>query len=169
MKKNYLLQTIVPLGLLFLAKTSYAVCPVCVVAVGAGVGFSRWLGVDDTITGVWIGGLTLSIALWTIDWLRRKNFNFPGRKMLTVIAYYVLVYVSLVWTNIVGHPLNKLWGYDKLLLGIVVGSIFFLLGNALYIYMKKRNNNHAYFPFQKVAMPVSLLAVATIIFYIFIK
>jgi len=169
MKINFLLQTAFSLGLLFLAKTSYAVCPVCVVAVGAGVGFSRWLGIDDTITGVWIGGLTLSIALWTIDWLRRKNFNFPGRKILTIIAYYVLVYVSLVWANIIGHPLNKLWGYDKLLLGIVVGSIFFLLGNISYITMKKKNNDHAYFPFQKVVMPVSALIVASIIFYIIIK
>lgn len=169
MQKRYLLKTILPLGLLFLAKTVYAVCPFCIVAVGAGVGLSRWLGVDDTITGVWIGGLTLSIALWTIDWLKRKNFNFPGRKILVILIYYVLVYVSLVWTNIIGHPLNKLWGYDKLLLGIVVGSIFFLIGNAYYISMKKKNNDHAYFPFQKVVMPVSALILASILFYIIIK
>jgi len=169
MKKNYFLKTLFPLGLLLLAKTSYAVCPVCVVAVGAGVGLSRWMGVDDTITGVWIGGLTLAIALWTIDWLKRKNFHFPGRRALVIIAYYILIYVSLVWTNVLGHPLNKLWGYDKLSLGILVGSIFFLLGNISYLAMKKKNNDHAYFPFQKVVMPVSSLVLASIIFYIIIK
>lgn len=169
MARSRLLQTVFSFGLLLIAKTSYAVCPVCVVAVGAGVGLSRWLGVDDTITGIWIGGLTLSIALWSVDWLKRKNIHFPGRKILIVIAYYVLIYVSLIWTNVIGHPLNKLWGHDKLLLGIIVGSIFFLFGNILYTTLKKRNNDHAYFPFQKVAMPVSALIIASIIFYFIIK
>jgi hypothetical protein len=169
MKRNHFLKTFFPLGLLLLAKTSYAVCPVCVVAVGAGVGLSRWLGVDDTITGVWIGGLTLSVALWTIDWLKRKNFHFHGRRVLVIIAYYILIYVSLVWTNVLGHPLNKLWGYDKLSLGILVGSIFLFLGNIAYITMKRNNNDRVYFPFQKVIMPVSSLVLASIIFYIIIK
>ena len=169
MKMKSLLKLIFPAFLVAVSQTAHAVCPVCVVAVGAGVGFSRWLGVDDTITGIWIGGLTLAIALWTVDWLKRKNFNFPGRKSLTIIAYYVLVYVSLVWTDIVGHPLNKIWGYDKIFIGIVVGTIFFIIGNASYLYLKKKNNDHAYFPFQKVAMPVGALIIANIIFYIITK
>lgn len=44
-----------------------AVCPVCTVAVGAGVGFSRYLGIDDTIAGLWIGALIVSVSMWTIN------------------------------------------------------------------------------------------------------
>lgn len=44
--------TAIELGLTAKAQ---AVCPVCTVAVGTGVGLSRWLGVDDTITGLWLG------------------------------------------------------------------------------------------------------------------
>jgi hypothetical protein len=42
---------------LFFAETASAICPLCTIAVGAGVGLSRWIGVDDAVTGLWIGGL----------------------------------------------------------------------------------------------------------------
>ncbi len=38
------------------ANSAQAICPICTIAVGAGVGFSRYLGIDDTIAGLWIGG-----------------------------------------------------------------------------------------------------------------
>ncbi|MBU2577676.1 hypothetical protein KKA69_02480 [Patescibacteria group bacterium] len=41
-----------------------AVYPVCTITVGAGLGISRWLGIDDSIPGLWIGGLILSSGLW---------------------------------------------------------------------------------------------------------
>ncbi|PIU03715.1 hypothetical protein COT44_01735 [Candidatus Shapirobacteria bacterium CG08_land_8_20_14_0_20_39_18] len=60
---------------------AFAFCPVCTVAVGAGVGLSRWLGINDTITGLWIGGLTVSISAWTLNWLATKNKTFPYQKI----------------------------------------------------------------------------------------
>ena len=50
-----------------------AVCPVCTVAVGAGLEGARLLGVDDVITGIWAGGLTLSLFFWTAGWLKRHG------------------------------------------------------------------------------------------------
>jgi len=42
--------------------------------------------------------------------------------------------------------------------------------NALaYNYLKRRNNGHAYFPFQKVVMPVGSLAILSMIFYFVTK
>ncbi|MDO8512068.1 MAG: hypothetical protein Q7S57_02255 [bacterium] len=147
----------------------YAVCPVCVVAVGAGVGFSRWLGIDDSITGIWIGGLTLSIIIWNINWFQRKNIKFPARNILTFLAYYILILISLRWSNFIGHPINKLWGFDKILLGMTIGTIFFTLGNAYYGYLKNKNNGHAYFPFQKVVTPIATLLIISFVFYIITK
>jgi len=49
---------------LFLPSYALAVCPVCSIAVAGGVGLSRWLGIDDTISGIWIGGLIISLAIW---------------------------------------------------------------------------------------------------------
>jgi hypothetical protein len=160
-----LLTVFSALGLFFVQK-AYAICPVCTIAVGAGVGLSRYLGVDDTIAGVWIGGLTVSMIMWTINWFNKKNIKFVGRKIITTIAYYALIVVPLFYTGIMGHPLNKMWGMDKLLVGIIFGSIFFFAFGQWYQVMKKKNNGHAYFPFQKVVMPVLPLVILSIIFYL---
>jgi len=64
----------------FWAQKAAAICPVCTVTVGAGIGLSRWLGIDDSITGLWLGAFLLSISLWTIDWLDRKKSIFPLKK-----------------------------------------------------------------------------------------
>ncbi len=143
-----------------------AVCPVCTVAVVAGVGLSRWLGVDDTITGIWIGGLTVSFIIWTIDWLNRKKIYFWGRKIITVIGYYLLIVLPLFFIpGVINHPLNKIWGMDKLLLGIAVGSVAFWAAAASYPFLKKKNGGRPYFPFQKPAMPVAALLISSLIFY----
>lgn len=138
-------------------------------AVGAGLGLSRWLGIDDTVAGLWVGGLTVSLIAWTIDWLNRKNIRFKGRKILTVVFYYGLIVVPLFWMGIIGHPFNKMWGIDKLLLGIIIGSIFFLAAGLWYQFLKKKNGGRAYFPLQKVAMPVGALIILSLVFYFLTK
>lgn len=154
---------------LFSAKSALAVCPVCTVAVGAGIGFSRWLGIDDTITGLWVGGLTVSLIMWTINWFDKKNIAFKFRKIITSAGYYLIIVAPLYWMGIMGHAYNKIWGMDKLLLGIVIGSIIFLNSSLWYQNLKKKNNNKAHFPFQKVAMPVGFLALFSVIFYFITK
>jgi hypothetical protein len=153
------------------AKKTLAVCPICTIAVGAGVGFSRWLGIDDTITGLWIGGLIVSLISWTESWLEKKNIRFKGRIFVNVLFYYALAIIPLYYSGIIGHPLNTLYffGLDKLLFGIIVGSISFWFGANWYFYLKEKNNGHAHFPFQKVVMPISPLILLSIIFYFLTK
>ena len=158
------------LGILcFLPFSVKAFCPVCTVAVGAGLGLSRWLGIDDTISGLWVGGLIVSLIGWTINWLNKKNIRFKGRKILIVVLYYGFIVVPLFWTGIIGHPFNKLWGMDKLLLGIITGSAFFLAAEIFYHFLKNRNGGRAHFPLEKVAMPVGVLIVLSLIFYFLTK
>lgn len=160
--KKIFLGIITPFLLIYL-QSSFAICPICTVAVGAGIGLAEWFGVDDVISGIWIGGFTISLIIWTTRWLRGKGFNpmwvFPA----SFIVYYGLTLFSL--RNFIGHDLNKLWGFDKLLLGITVGSIVFFASVFLYGYMKKKNNGHAYFPLQKVVMSVAPLIILSVIFY----
>jgi len=169
MIKKFLIFILAFTANLFLINTVSAVCPVCTIAVGAGVGFSRWLGIDDMISGLWIGGLTVSLIMWTIEWLNKKNIKFKGKNLLTFILYYLLIVMPLFYFDIMGHPLNKVWGVDKLLLGIIFGSVFFYLGSFYYEYLKKKNNDKAYFPYQKVVMPVSSILILSIIFYFITK
>ncbi len=153
----------------FWAFSAQAICPICTVAVAGGVGLARYFGVDDTVTGTWVGGLIVSLIMWTFDWFNKKNINFWGKKTLTVILYYALVAAPLFFTNIIGHPLNKMWGMDKLLLGILAGSLIFLIAVNLYEYLKKKNNNHAHFPYEKVVFPVLALSIVSGIFYFITK
>ncbi|MCX6763391.1 MAG: hypothetical protein NTZ97_01490 [Candidatus Moranbacteria bacterium] len=155
--------------LLLIASPAQAVCPVCTVAVGAGIGLSRWLGIDDVITGLWIGGLTVSMIMWTINWLNKKKWHFKGREIYSILGYYVIIVLPLYFMKSVWHPLNTLWGINKLLLGIILGSVFFFAGAVYYNYLKKKNDGHAYFPFQKVAMPILPLIILSLIFYFITK
>lgn len=165
-----ILVLITPLLFLFsFPQNTNAFCPVCTVAVGAGVGLSRWLGIDDTVIGLWIGALTVSLIMWTINWLNQKKIKFIGRKIIVTVVYYLLIVVPLFYTGIMGHPLNKLWGIDRLLIGIIIGSIAFLASVLIYDMLKKRNNGRSYFRSQKIVMPVGTLIVLSLIFYILTK
>lgn len=166
--KKFILLVFSALGLNFLlVKQVLAVCPICTIAVGAGVGLSRYLGIDDAITGIWIGGLTVSMIAWTESWLDKKNINFKGRIYANIAGYYALIIIPLYYSGIIGNPLNILCacGLDKLLFGIIAGSVAFWFGASWYFYLKEKNNGHSYFPFQKVLMPISALVLLSLIFY----
>jgi hypothetical protein len=154
---------------LFFGRAVHAFCPVCTIAVAGGVGLSRWLGVDDTVTGLWIGGLTVSMIAWTLDWFQKKNIHFYAEKFITIVGYYAIIVLPLYLSDIIGHPLNKFWGVDKLMLGIFFGSIFFLLGGAVHFRLKKKNGDKVYFPFQKVAFSVIPLIILSAVFYLITK
>lgn len=167
-KNNHNNKFLFPLlgaSLLFPMSSALAVCPLCTVAVGAGLGLTRWLGIDDSITGLWIGGLTVSVSAWTISWFEKKKIRFWGRTFLTTLAYYLMVMISLYYMDGLGTPDILSGNIDKLPLGIIVGSFGFLFGAEAYEYMKEKNGGHAYFPFQKVVMPLSPLIITSIIFY----
>lgn len=145
--------------------TVQAVCPVCTVAVGAGVGLSRWLGVDDLITGLWLGGLVVSLIYWTVTWMHKHAIKFKHMPLVIAFSYYLLAFVPLYMAGITGHPGNQFVGMDKLVLGAIVGSIAFLGGAWAYETIKKKNQGHAYFPFQKVLMPIFPLIVISLLVY----
>lgn len=158
------------LGLLK-APTASAICPVCTVLVSSGVGLSRYLGVDDSVSGLWVGGLTVSVIIWTLEWMKRKNINFKGKTAVTVIGYYALVLSSFYFTNLISDPIKTLCSCvsDKLFLGIVVGSAGFWMGASWYYFLKEKNGGHAHFPFEKVVMPLTPLILLSIFFFFLTK
>jgi hypothetical protein len=172
-KYLYIASPLVLIGLLS-AKATLAVCPVCTVAVVGGIELSRYLGVDDSVTGLWVGGLTVSLIFWTIDWLNKKNIRFKGWKILTVIVYYALVILPLYLLKIIHLNIPRYetfcgCGIDKMSVGIASGSIFFLIGALFYNYLKKKNNGHAHFPFEKVVFPIAPLIILSVVFYFLTK
>lgn len=177
MKKRILLTFLFFISL-FLSSFSMAkaVCPVCTVAVAGGLGLSRYFGVDDTISGIWIGGLILSSSLWLINWLYKRNyFKYVKNlkvllpiKYLIIIIMYLLVLGPLAWKDIIGHPFNTVWGIDKLIVGIVVGSAAFWL--AVWLDRKVRETSgKQLFNFQKIILPIFFLVILSIIMYLVTK
>ena len=152
----------------FYFKISFAVCPICTVAVAGGVELSRWLGVDDIIIGLWIGGLAVSLILWTENWLDKKNIKFKGRVYIDVLFYYLLIFLSLYWGNLFNTS-YKIFIFPKILIGIVLGSVSFWWGNEFYVYLKEKNGGRAYFPFQKVLMPIIPLFILSVMFYFLLR
>ena len=141
-------------------------CPVCTVTVIAGLGISRLLGIDDLITSLWIGGFILSFSFITITWigkkwpkLKSKYYYFP-----TFILMYLFVLVPLILNHTIGIIRNTIWGIDKIIFGITIGSIIFLIGVLADKYQRKKFKK-IFFPFQKVVFPVLSLIIVSLIFY----
>ncbi len=150
----------------FFAGSTLAQCPVCTIAVGAGVGLCRYLGIDDTISGTWVGGLLVSLIFGTINWLNKKNIHFLFRTILVVVFYYAVTIIPLYAVGIMGNLGNKIFGIDKLLFGIITGSIAFVLSILFSDFLKKKNQGKVYFPFQKVVIPLLFLAITSLIFWL---
>ncbi len=168
MKNKILFFLLLTVGF-FQAKLVLAVCPVCTVAVAGGLGVSRWLGVDDFISAIWIGGLCFSMTVWSWNYLKKK------KKLNLVTGFFALflVYFSVIFPlqklNFLGLPFNTLWGFDKIILGLILGTIIFWLGVFFNTFLKKKNEGRVYFPFQKVVMPCVFLLLASLIYYVYCK
>ena len=170
--KNLLKYFVGFIGAFLCAGVAHAVCPVCTIAIGAGLEGMRMLGVKDVLTGIWAGGLTVSLIGWTANYMHKHNVKNPIWYILNI-----LVYVSLllsVYFVPVGNPFvkwwdNCMWGMDQFLLGVLVGVITFITMELWYMRIKKNNGGHALFPFQKVVMPFAGLLLMTGIFWAIIK
>jgi len=153
------------------AQNALAVCPVCTVVVSSGIGLSRYLGIDDSVTGLWIGGLTVSMIIWTMDWMGKKKISFRGDRFMVVVGYYLLILLPLYYTKLSANFFDAICSCasDRLFFSIVIGSFGFWAGAEWYNFLKEKNSGHAYFPFQKVVMPVIPLLFSSIIFYVLTK
>lgn len=166
MKKKFFILISAIFINLALALPARAVCPVCTIAVCAGVGLSRRLGVNDLISGVWIGGLIVSLIIWFLSWLDKRQIRFKMRWLIVAVLFYFIVVAPLYWLGIIGNPLNKFYGIDRLLFGIISGSLVFLISVLLHNFLKKKNQGRSYFPFQKVVLPIFFLIITSLIFWL---
>lgn len=158
------------IGLIFFPSFfAQAFCPVCVVAVGAGLELSNYLGIDDVITGQWIGALLVGLSAWTLEWMRGKNIKFKEEKLAIYAGCYLLTIIPLYFAGLMGQAGHSFWGVDKLLLGIILGSLIFFFAGMWHFSLKRKNNDKVYFPFQKVAIPVGALLISSIVFYFLTK
>ncbi|HJY98343.1 MAG TPA: hypothetical protein VJ227_01365 [Patescibacteria group bacterium] len=160
-------------------------CPVCTVTVVAGLGISRYFGIDDVITSIWIGALTLSLSLVTAIWIEKTKWRekiyshickircgmteHQALHFWTVFLMYTLVLIPLFLSHTIGIPGNTLWGVDKIILGTVVGSFAFFFGILADKKVRRARDGKQLFYFQKVVFPVLALIIVSLIFYFLSK
>lgn len=169
MQNKKLLFLISFFGIFFTSNVlAQPVCPVCVVAVAGGLGLSRWFGVDDIVSSIWIGALLMALVLWTISWLRKKNWNFKFSDIVVFLLYYLFTYIPLYYAGIIGQATNKIWCIDKVLFGSIVGTLVFIFALWFNNYLKIKNNGKGYFAYQKVVVPFIILFLSSLIAYFII-
>lgn len=140
-------------------------CAVCTVAVAASLEIARYLGVDDSVVGVWSGAFLVLLGYWMIVWFDKKGWNFRGRDFI-LIALSVSMIGFMYYNHLVYDPEPILVFFlDPFLFSVLLGAAALILSNRLYQWMKARNGGHAHFPFEKVAVPVLALLILSIYFY----
>lgn len=138
-------------------------CPVCTVGVAVGVGLSRWLKIDDAISGIWIGALILALAIWTWQWLYRKKDKKPFIVLgLLVFGFWLLTFIPLDYAGLL-DGCTTLGGMNRLVFGSLIGVIAAAIGILMDKYIRSKKEGKAAFSYQKVILPLSLLILASLI------
>ncbi|MDR0967996.1 MAG: hypothetical protein LBL75_04210 [Rickettsiales bacterium] len=147
------------------AVPAAAVCPVCTVAIGAGLTFLEVWGVDLALAGIWAGAFTLVLVFWTAKWMNKRGIKNGFWYLLDVLVWYgFLACVYLLPGFRFGGAGNTIFGTDKLMVGIVAGTIVLYAAETWNAKLLKHNGGKSYFPFQKVVIPFVALTIITAIF-----
>ena len=149
-------------ALLPITASANPACPVCTIAVGAGLDIARRLGVPDSIVGLWAGALLTLLGYWMLKWMDKKNWHFRGRD--TIVILLSVAMIGFVYMGAVEYAPTSICGMftmDPVLFGTICGALIFIGTGKLYQWMKARNNGHAHFPFEKVVLPIVALAIAS--------
>src|SRR3989344_1061601 len=137
------------------APSVFAHCPLCVAGAGAGLSLSRLLGIDDSITGVWIDNLT-------------KSKNFVLKKELLYVLIIALTVLSFYRFGLINEHNGLILNLPKLVFGIIVGGFVFYLVDVLNKFLRRKNGKRI-FPYQGVLFSLSSLLVTSIGVFILIN
>lgn len=165
--KSYIIAGILLISLtIFGTSPAYAHCPLCTAATGAGLIVAEKYGVDDAISGLWIGAFVISTALW-FDRILKKKYNIPFQSTLISISSLALTVVPFYFAGMFSNPV-RVFGMDRLLFGIVTGSILSFAGTELSILIKNTRGK-VLFSYQTIILVTGILTTTSIIFQYLIR
>jgi hypothetical protein len=71
------------------------------------------------------------MTLWLKEFLGKKNKDFKYSYWVILIGLFLLTFVPLKFTNILGHKYNKIFGMDRLLFSSITGAILVQLSTII--------------------------------------
>jgi len=170
--KNYKLfgfLILILFGIITVIPGVMAHCPLCTAATVIGVGVTRSLGWDDSIVGVFIGAMIVSLALWVNNLLKKKNIG-GGNAILRIISIVLLTialtFLSFYYAGIFG-PANiyRIFGMEKITFGAISGGVVSLATFWISNEIKRKNNGDVLFNYQTMAITFSALILNALIFW----
>lgn len=142
-------------------------CPLCVAGAGIGLSLARVMGVDDSITGVWLAAFLGATSFYFTTFTLRK-IKFPFKK-LTV---YILIFASTLWSfykfKLVDIHAGDVLGLHKLTFGMLSGAIMFYLVDIIDAYIIKKHGK-VYFPYQRMIVSLGGMLYLSMFNYILIN
>src|SRR3989344_3714167 len=151
MKKLFLLSLI----LLLFIPIVYAHCPLCTMAVGAGVVAAEYYGLDTTIIGLLVGAFAVSIGLWIGLKLKKEYIKFQlslivlASFLLTVVPIIMGIQSDSIYLPLMSFGITKVYWINKLLFGSIIGALLCLAGYWIHTYIKK-SRGKVLFPYQGI-------------------
>ena len=165
--KKVAIATLGLIGPLFFARPALAHCPLCVAGAGVGLTLSRWIGIDDSITGVWLGAFLGAISFWTETALiKDKELKLTLRPLI-----YLGIFVATIWSFykfnlIVTH--GEIFGLHKLTFGMIAGGILFYLVDVIDDLLIKKYGK-VFFPYQRIIVSLGSMLTLSVGIYILIN
>jgi hypothetical protein len=152
----------------FLLSTAVSAhCPLCVAGAGIGLSLARVLGVDDSITGVWLAAFLGATSFYLSTFPMRK-IKFPFKKP----TIYLLVFYSTLWSfyqfKLIDLHAGDIFGLPKLTFGMLSGSVLFYLVDVIDAYLIKRHGG-VFFPYQRVVASLGSMLYLSIFNYFLIN
>ena len=185
MKKPFMFSLAIIMALSSAMPLASAHCPLCTAAAGAGVAAARFYGVDDSVVGLFLGALIVSSALW-FDRMLKKKIDWPFQQALLVIVSFLLLAVPFYQSDVITdfqmvksmpahHGITGLgvfglsqFGFDKLMFGMIIGSLSVWAAFALSDYIKKKRGK-VLWPYQGFSFMMIVLAILSLLFWLVIR
>jgi hypothetical protein len=158
----------IPLSLvgLVLARPAYAHCPLCVAGAGAGLSLSRVLGIDDSITGVWLAAFLGAMSFWVNNSV--KKTYIPMQKLAIYLAIFVATIISFYRFGLINEHNGLIFNLPKLTFGMITGGVLLYIVDKANILIKEKNGK-VLFPYQSIVFMLGSMAILSIGIYILIN
>ncbi len=151
---------------LVLARPAYAHCPLCVVGAGAGLSLSRVLGIDDSITGVWMAAFLGATSFWLNNSI--KKTYIPLQKPVIYILIFATTILSFYRFGLINEHNGLIFNLPKLTFGMLTGGVLLYLVDIVNAVIKKRKGK-VLFPYQSIVFMLGSMVILSIGIYILIN